>query len=287
MYCISCTWYETALWVGHAACHLWVTCAGLWKCTHRWPIRAEMASSWANVAGSKSEEPSHESKPNLTSIEAGTKCAVLDASAVIASQSFHGRAEKLFTTPEVFAEIHDRHSRQLLATLPAGIVVQEPTEASISAGNTAIAEGHAYTRCRLLIRDQHLSSKKLYLLKFNDSKLDRKGESFCNACSELALRSYSACSNKICKGYWGNPFPFEGRLAPYCTGSSPACLSTRAVNLTSGASSYQVSPKGESRDTGYAWLGHHRRKVGELRQNGRSWKGSIGKYESPFYFPSP
>lgn len=94
-----------------------------------------MSSTWATIAGSASERPICTATEQEIGVEAGTKYAVLDASAVIAGYTLQGCADKLFTTPEVYAEIQDKQSKQLLATLPSGVSLQEPTEESISAGN--------------------------------------------------------------------------------------------------------------------------------------------------------
>lgn len=93
-----------------------------------------MAGSWATVAAAQHDKPDLDTPTGPVHVEAGTRCAVIDASAIIGGHTIHRYAEKLFTTQEVSSEIQDRQSKQVLSTLPEGIVVQEPTEAAIAAG---------------------------------------------------------------------------------------------------------------------------------------------------------
>ena len=98
-----------------------------------------MAGSWATVAAQHHDKPHLDTPAHPVTVEAGTRCAVLDASAVIGGHTIHRYAEKLFTTQEVSSEIQDRQSKQVLSTLPDGIVVQEPTEAAVATGKAIIS----------------------------------------------------------------------------------------------------------------------------------------------------
>lgn len=93
----------------------------------------EAPKSWANIAETEKVVP-HVEKKAAPTVDIGTKCAVLDASAIIGGCSVAYYAEKLFTTPEVHSEVQDKQSKQILASLPFGISMQEPTEESIAAG---------------------------------------------------------------------------------------------------------------------------------------------------------
>ena len=94
----------------------------------------QMAGSWATVAAIEAEQPICSDKGSLADVLPKSKCAVLDASAIIGAESLRNHPGTLYTTPEVYSEVHDKHSQQVLASLPAGIVEQEPTASSISAG---------------------------------------------------------------------------------------------------------------------------------------------------------
>ena len=93
-----------------------------------------MAGSWANVTAQYHDKSELDPPADPVKVEAGTRCAVLDASAVIGGHTINRYAEKLFTTQEVSSEVQDRQSKQVLSTLPDGIAVQEPTEAAIATG---------------------------------------------------------------------------------------------------------------------------------------------------------
>lgn len=97
-----------------------------------------MANSWANVAAGDVSTPTKETEPSLAGVREGAKCAVLDASAIIGSDSIRNLTDALYTTEEVFTEIQDKHSKQLLSSVPGGIIVQEPTAASVAAGEKTV-----------------------------------------------------------------------------------------------------------------------------------------------------
>lgn len=93
-----------------------------------------MSGSWATVAAQQQEEPEVDRPAKSVKVDGGTRCAVLDASAIIGGHSIRQYADKLFTTQEVSSEVQDRQSKQVLSSLPDGLLVQEPTEAAITAG---------------------------------------------------------------------------------------------------------------------------------------------------------
>ncbi len=95
-----------------------------------------MAGSWANVAAQQQDKAHVDTTLEPVTVEAGTRCAVLDASAVIGGHTIRQYADKLFTTHEVSSEIQDKQSKQVLSTLPTDILIQEPTEAAIAAGTS-------------------------------------------------------------------------------------------------------------------------------------------------------
>jgi hypothetical protein len=96
-------------------------------------IRMDAPKSWANVAETEKILPVVQNRA-APKVDVGTKCAVLDASAIIGGCSMGEYAEKLFTTPEVHSEVQDKQSKQTLAGLPFGISIEEPGEDSITAG---------------------------------------------------------------------------------------------------------------------------------------------------------
>lgn len=99
-----------------------------------------MAGTWASVAASEVTTPKVDAEAGFDEVTAGSRCAVLDASAVIGVESIRNYADALYTTQEVYSEIQDRHSKQLLASVPSGMDVQEPTAASIAAGGTILSQ---------------------------------------------------------------------------------------------------------------------------------------------------
>lgn len=97
-----------------------------------------MAGSWANIAASKAEKPVESGLGSTQlEVEPGAKYAVLDANAIIGGNSISQFGEKLLTTQEVYNEIQDRQSKNVLESVLVGLVIQEPTAASVSAGKAA------------------------------------------------------------------------------------------------------------------------------------------------------
>lgn len=108
-----------------------------------------MSGSWATVAAQQQEEPEVDRPAESVKVDGGTRCAVLDASAIIGGHSIRQYADKLFTTQEVSSEVQDRQSKQVLSSLPDGLLVQEPTEAAITAGKP-INNSHRRSATRLI-----------------------------------------------------------------------------------------------------------------------------------------
>ena len=113
------------------------------KCKTEHKSTMNAPKSWANVAETEKVVPAAVKKASPR-LNLDTKCAVLDASAIIGGFSIADYAEKLFTTPEVYSEVQDKQSKQVLANLPFGISMQEPSEESIAAGITCRLPSSTY-----------------------------------------------------------------------------------------------------------------------------------------------
>lgn len=67
---------------------------------------------------------------------ASISVAVVDTNAIISGLQLHRIADTAVTIPEVFTEVRDKHTRQVLASLPFALECQQPTEESVKAGTT-------------------------------------------------------------------------------------------------------------------------------------------------------
>ena len=80
----------------------------------------------------------------------GISVAVVDTNAIIAGIQLDRIAETAVTIPEVLSEVRDKHTRQILASLPFKLQYQQPAEESVKAGEqVALETTNSLTFCLL------------------------------------------------------------------------------------------------------------------------------------------
>ena len=94
-------------------------------------------ASWADRLAStaNNQTPAEPSTPEGKT-ETTSSCAVLDASALIGAVGYRELAEKCVTTPDVYAEVRDKKSKEALEWLHFGIEQREPAAAAVATGGS-------------------------------------------------------------------------------------------------------------------------------------------------------
>ena len=133
------------------------------------------AVSWADVAITLPQREPEASIP-IAHGELGKSLAILDASAIIGAADLGKYAESLVTTSEVYAECRDKQSLQVLAALPFGITVQEPTDTSVAAGKCNI--------WRIVQSNDHRSSFWAVIQQASGGNI------------------FVGCSYEVCESHW-------------------------------------------------------------------------------------
>ena len=87
--------------------------------------------SWARVASL--DAAAQASPSSVPADTAGKKTAVVDTNAIVAGLQLHALADRVVTIEEVFKEVRDAQSRQILAALPFGIEALNPAVESLTA----------------------------------------------------------------------------------------------------------------------------------------------------------